>query len=224
MDYSKETLCKVYGLTELTDEAFSDILKDLLENPERYRRKVLSLYKQKEQTNSELCAKCKGKCCKLAPCHLAPSDLPKISLITIIKEIKKGHISIVKTLKSGWEPVYILRIRGRGRPISDVASVWGIECSYLTENGCELSYAKRPLGAKLLIPNAERCISVYDISTCQVDWLPYQELLKSLYIFYKIVSFNWEKWKKQNFIADNLAGKVCFFSCKNIGFDIEYNY
>ncbi len=43
MDYSKETLCKVYGLTELTDEAFSDILKDLLENPERYRSKKSKL-------------------------------------------------------------------------------------------------------------------------------------------------------------------------------------
>lgn len=188
MDYSKETLCRIYGITNMTDEDFSKILKEVIKDPESYQRKVLKLCLGKEQIDKHACNVCKGKCCQTAPCHLSPIDIPNITFWGLIKEIGKGYLSIVQTHHhNSGKTVYILRIRGLGRPISDIASMFEIECSLLGKNGCLLSYEQRPLGAKMLIPSLEtRCINVYDLNLCQKDWMPYQKLLKLLYKFYKI--------------------------------------
>lgn len=189
MDCSKETLRAIYGIEKinLEDKKSLEVFKEISTNPDGYRKKVLELYMQKEQTDCETCSKCGGECCKNAPCHYSPNDFGKITYRRLKKYIDRGNISIVyvRTHEDEFEnrsEIYILRVRGENRPISDFVGRENITCSMLTDKGCEFSYDERPLGGKMMIARKNmQCFSVYDSEMCFKDWLPYQRILKKLF-------------------------------------------
>ena len=43
---------------------------------------------------TEICAKCKGGCCRFYGCHFSPTDFKEISFESLKTEIEKGRISI----------------------------------------------------------------------------------------------------------------------------------
>ena len=68
--------------------------------------------------NKDLCAKCKGSCCKVSGCMYMPSDFKKMKYLTTKKELSKGNISIdafhVKNLsfnKDAWTLILFLKAR-----------------------------------------------------------------------------------------------------------------
>ncbi len=148
---------------------------------------------RKDTINDELCKKCGGKCCKYCGCHYSPSDFTEITYENLKKEIKKGHISIEWINLDSWNRekggVYILRIRNKGKAIVDTDFERN-SCVLLTEHGCKLDYASRPLGGKLLIPYLRKdayssketllCYFEYDIDACINEWKEYQNILERL--------------------------------------------
>lgn len=153
-------------------------------------------YTVEETTNPELCAKCGGVCCKSCGCHFSPDDFVDISFEGLKKELEKGYISIdlidgEMINRDGF--FYILRIRNRDAKIVDLTYVRS-PCVLHTENGCKLSYDKRPMGGKLLIPvvysnllgqRVTDCHSAYTIEDCCMEWKPYQKVLSELVHYFK---------------------------------------
>lgn len=144
--------------------------------------------------NKELCAKCKGMCCKKMGCHYSPDDFDDLSFEGLKKEIDKGFISIdwwegnpfneedFTTVKRG----YFLRIRNKNKGVIDPA-YFGT-CSLLTKDGCSLSYDKRPKGGRELIPGVKNgylhCDLRYTKNDCARDWYKYSDVLDKLYEHY----------------------------------------
>lgn len=152
--------------------------------------------------NRELCAKCKGACCKTMGCHYSPSDFKDLSYEGLKKEIEKGYISI-----DYWEGnpfkdnrdiprAYFLRIKNKGCEIVD-ASFGGV-CSLLTENGCKLTFNNRPKGGRDLIPAENgRCRSLYSKQDCAIEWYKYNHVLTKLAKEYETENNNLENLIKR---------------------------
>lgn len=130
-----------------------------------------------EFQDTNICAKCGGKCCKHMACHLAPSDFEEVTFDSLKTEIERGFISI-----DWWESdkhQYYLRVRHKGAPIVDPS--WGGECMLLTENGCRLPFERRPLGARSLEPRDDgKCVVHYSKEMCKNEWLEYDDILTKL--------------------------------------------
>lgn len=194
MDTSLETMRDILDIDWSRADAMSIAIMKIMEDPEGYRRKVLKRYQEQEQVNSKMCKDC-GACCKQAPCHYAPADFNngKITYDILKAEIDKGYISIIAEPKEAtdfftpYSHTYLLRIRGKNRPVSDIATT--VPCSILTDTGCKLTYKERPTGGKMFIPREvsgeKTCFSVYDSDMCRKDWLPYHRILKKLFEFYQ---------------------------------------
>nr|DAU24511.1 MAG TPA: Protein of unknown function (DUF3109) [Caudoviricetes sp.] len=153
---------------------------------------------------TEVCAQCKGDCCKTMGCHYSPTDLDDLSFEGLKSEIEKGKISI--DWWSGDEHEYYLRARHVGAPIVDPS--WGGRCINLTETGCSLPWEKRPLGGRALKPKENsgnrKCRTFYSKEQSKNDWKPYSNVLKQL------VEYFWEDSKDEtlsewlsNFLKSN---------------------
>ena len=85
------------------------------------------------------------------------------------------------------EGVLYLRVRNREQPIVDFFSLSEIEGPCIlwnSENGCPLSYNKRPKGGRLLKPKMSPkhdCIQNYTELQAAIDWYPFQEVLYEVY-------------------------------------------
>lgn len=144
--------------------------------------------------NSAACMKCGGLCCKHMSCHVAPGDFIKITKDIIKKAIDERLFCI-----DWWDGDpsgesddefyngYYLRVRHKDSKAID-ASIGG-ECIFLSDNGCTLPFALRPRGARDLIPDkdgiGEQCIDEYSKQQCAIDWMPYHDMLRELYLEYK---------------------------------------
>lgn len=127
---------------------------------------------------TDLCKKCKGKCCQAMSCHYSPTDFKEITfeyLKNIIEET--NYIAI-----DWWEgnPIqYYLRIK----TITDkvVEGSWGNTCKlWNKQKGCPLTFDKRPLGARAVQPKETHCISFYEKEQCKNDWNQYRDILLQL--------------------------------------------
>lgn len=139
--------------------------------------------------NKQLCARCKGQCCKRCGCHYSPEDFKEITFDALANEIDKGHISIdwwdgspfenANESKNNISQAYFLRIRNVGASIIDPS--WGGVCSLLTDIGCPLSYEERPKGARELIPEEYKsCHSNYTKQQACQEWYKYDDILQQL--------------------------------------------
>ena len=177
---------------------FDDYFFDFLNNGIFQKRKVENNYDESSTTNSKLCSECGGKCCMRCGCHFNPNDFKDISYETLKAEIEKGYISIEwvdgeAVLRPGG--VYILRVRNVGKPIVDNSYDRSPCILWSEKNGCKLSYEKRPLGGRLLIPmkgydyftkkEEYMCHNEYDIDACFDDWAKYQEVLRKLVEYFR---------------------------------------
>lgn len=195
MGCSMKTLCDIFELSLDTEKEIEKVIQGVFYIPDEHRRSVIERkLKEKKQTNSELCSKCGGECCKNEACHYSPKDFKEedLSFENLKKFIDKGYISILRTPSEevGYEFVaefvYVLRIRAKDRPISDISVDGKVGCCLLTEKGCRLSYENRPLGGKMMLPYPEReCYSLYSFELCVADWFPYRKILKELFNFYE---------------------------------------
>lgn len=170
---------------------------DWLQAIDTESRSIKKDYTVEETTNPELCAKCGGICCKGCGCHFSPDDFKDISFEGLKKELEKGYISIdcvdgEAFYRQGF--FLILRIRNRKAGIVELKYKRGEPCVLLTEKGCKLSYDKRPMGGKLLIPavctnllgqKVTNCNSAYTIEDCCMEWKPYQEVLLELVHYFE---------------------------------------
>ena len=145
------------------------------------------------KVNYNTCKECGGKCCKNLACHISPSDLKTISKESIINLIdESGCISIDwwdgdprKNDKNDNSKTFYLRIRNKDAKVID-AAFGGHPCSLLTDSGCPINFEYRPKGARDLIPVADKeCKVLYSKQQCAIDWIPYQDILKEVYLYYK---------------------------------------
>jgi len=140
--------------------------------------------------NNEVCASCKGVCCKMCGCHFSPDDFTDLSFNGLKNELDLGHISIDVVFG---EQFYldrnnlILRMRNKDRNVYDpITSRRDTECSLLTETGCLLPYEERPSGGRLLVPNlTHNCRTNYGISDCSKEWGYFQKVLTELSAHYR---------------------------------------
>lgn len=147
--------------------------------------------------DEKVCKECGGKCCKFMGCQFSPEDFDSISVSLLKKEIEKGHISIDKwegfSSKAQMSEIFFLRARHIGSegkdslaPIVDFS--WGGQCSLLKEDGCLLTFNKRPKGGRYLKPRSsvnDACIPLYTKEDAVADWAKFQDVLSELAEFYK---------------------------------------
>lgn len=172
--------------------------------------------------NTNICSKCKGKCCQRCACDNVPSDFNNdISLIKkaldseyyTIDFARKSPYSFVTT-KAGYltldikeilqaddETLYV-RPRNKDRPIVDILHDKEIEgpCIFWSiEKGCALSYENRPMFGRTLIPSSTgSCKNVYYTRNLLIEyWKPYTEELYELAKQY--FPKDWELYKRFNF-------------------------
>ena len=136
--------------------------------------------------NKDLCAKCKGSCCKVSGCMYMPSDFKKMKYLTIKKELSKGNISIdafpVKNLsfnKDAWTLILFLRARNKDKDVVDLFTSGG-PCKMLGENGCFYDEDERPSCGLMVKPTFVNgpCPKTFDDDEFMRSWLKHQSLLE----------------------------------------------
>ena len=139
--------------------------------------------------NKDICAKCKGECCKCMSGIYAPDDFNEISVESLLECFSHGQLSIdwwEGDIRDGFDEfsvTYFLRPRHKLADVIDPS--WGGECTFLTDMGCSLVYSNRPQNCRDLIAHA-------DNSKCNLGdmtkkdyikmWVPYQQILTDCYI------------------------------------------
>ena len=140
--------------------------------------------------NQELCAKCGGKCCKIAPGAAFPKDFGLPGDPTKLKlAFESGKWAIdwwegdARKGKNELGETYFVRpaIKGKEGNLRDPA--WGGECTFLTEVGCSLPVDERPLNCKMTEPQPEGVGCTLhknkDKRAAAVAWIPFTKLLES---------------------------------------------
>lgn len=107
--------------------------------------------------NKDICATCKGECCKQLPGANFPEDFDMENTTeNLVNALISGKYAI-----DSWEGDPgdgINKIAYYVRPATKAALgtiydySWGGECVFLTDTGCELEAKDRPLGCKALEP------------------------------------------------------------------------
>jgi Fe-S-cluster containining protein len=146
----------------------------------------------KNKINKDLCKKCGGRCCKKIPGFTWPEDLMVDNESfeeSIFKLFISGNWSIdwwEGDPREGKDDIvrgYFIRSAIKGcEEIFDPS--WGGECCFLsTEDGCVLSFEKRPRQCRELIPvENNKCFyssDNIDKKSAAVAWIPYHNILIS---------------------------------------------
>ena len=124
----------------------------------------------KNNENPILCAECGGKCCKKYPGTLLPLDVPggptEESILALVRTGKYClDANCVYTEEDIEHAILNVRPRVKGFLDSEVHIIFdhlyrnrNLECCFLEENGCSLSFDERPGVCKNLIPvKGEEC-------------------------------------------------------------------
>lgn len=138
--------------------------------------------------NKNICAECKGFCCKKSGCDYFVSDFESMDTNYLENFLRKGYSSIIASLdfkrlsndKIVVTPILYLRARNINRDIVDLLSM-KTTCMSLGENGCLFNINQRPSGGVTLIPKENmKCYSIIDRNEELLKWLPYQKILHRL--------------------------------------------
>ena len=140
--------------------------------------------------NEEMCAECKGACCKKGGCQYSTQDFESLKFEYLLKKLNEGYISIVAALDprviNGRKVMYThlyIKSRNEGRPIIDLYSL-RTRCSALTEVGCKYDVDNRPSGGINLVPaqdeNGRCCYPETDPMEYIKMWEPHQTVLRRL--------------------------------------------
>lgn len=190
----------IFG-AERVEEDFHGVVESIVKDPKGYHQKVMEVYKNVGAENPEICKDCGGVCCKNASCHWGTGDIEDFSFEGLKKLLQeKKYISVLRfpgcecdsclrSVNHKGMYYYILRTRTRGTGIAAIATKIDKEdkCMLLTLEGCKILFEERPMGARLLIPNAEkRCKHLYDFDDCIHDWQDYQDVLRKVFYYFRI--------------------------------------
>ena len=201
MDVSRETLKMIFG-KERVDDDLAGVVDWIIKNPKEYHQKLMECYKNVGAEKPWVCKECGGECCNRAPCHYGPDDIEDLSYEGLKKLLKeKQYISVLRfpgyvcdsclrSMDYSGMYYYILRTRTRGTGIAAIARRIDAndKCMLLTPEGCKNSFEERPMGARMLIPDAEkRCKHLYDLDDCIHDWQDYQDVLRKLFRYFRMV-------------------------------------
>lgn len=135
--------------------------------------------------SDDLCAQCKGRCCKTMGCSLAPADMihaledKAVTQENVEDLLQKGDYAI-DSFQTGGHAFYYLRMRHKCFTFIGVDAMG--ECIMLTETGCKLAFGDRPKGGRMLEASADgRCAQHYTQEMMIEDWSPYQGILKNIW-------------------------------------------
>ena len=159
-----------------------------------------------ENTESEYCKSCGGRCCKNMPCEIYPQDVVKWAGLNSVEEITPEHIiyllntgfvamdwwdgdvvdDVFEHLTEYAEPIgrsHCLYLRMRA--VNDaypIHGTYGGKCALLHDDGCAIKFAHRPTGAKALIPKPypRDCKAVVDKPLCVLAWLKLEDVMEEV--------------------------------------------
>lgn len=153
---------------------------------------MMSILDEKIYTNYTVCKECGGHCCKKCPGEFAPHDFgdseEKI-YNNILDGLKEGVLTFNLRLiwrdrcdDIKWDPTYCSHEIIVIRPVTKPKRRHG-ECIFLNENGCKLSFDKRPILCKTLVPGKtkpKRCISKLSTIYNTLEWIGYGDMVSYL--------------------------------------------
>ncbi len=137
--------------------------------------------------NTELCAECKGECCKVFPGLCIPTDFGRLANRRgrIKKALQSGRYCLERSAVNRWLMVRPAVI-GYERVLIDGKHDGNAECTFLRGTGCELSAGKRPYDCRTLEPVISRrgrkfCKDHGMSQDKQIRrWQPYQQMLREI--------------------------------------------
>lgn len=143
------------------------------------------------------CFECQGRCCKEKGCSLSPQDMlrelqmnlsasPSMEelvalrplLITLLNQ--ENGLYAIDYFSSAEGPCFYLRMRHKCYTFIGIDAIG--ECIALTDTGCTLTQDLRPKGGRFLEskPNGA-CFQHYTREQMYTDWMPYREVLNSIW-------------------------------------------
>lgn len=149
----------------------------------------------KNYTGFPICKECGGYCCKKCPGDFSPDDFGS-NREEIYNNILNGLTNGVLTFhtrliyRDYCKDDYITKCDSAYcshdvitiRPVTKPKKSDG-ECIFLSKDGCELSFDKRPLLCKSLIPGkklSDRCLSRIPAVNITLEWIGYEDMMSCL--------------------------------------------
>ncbi len=147
----------------------------------------------KKYFNKEMCASCKGACCKEMGCVYLPSDFECLEFEYLKNLLNQGKISISGQPFNGfcsddWSYLLYLRARNVSSPIVDLFSKGG-PCINLTEIGCSIADINKRPALGLTVEPCKVGGPCHQHYTNDFSWLEYNDVLKQLSEYYSNKSF-----------------------------------
>lgn len=143
-----------------------------------------------EAQDTKVCAQCGGKCCKLYPGITSPEDWGAPDQAQMRQRIRaalnSGDYEFDDwfgdpTKESGGE-FDVRMIRPKAQRRMGYKGEWD-RCKLLKDAGCSLPYEQRPKQCRELAPGSvtgEHCKDQFSKQQAAIDWMPYQDLLRSI--------------------------------------------
>lgn len=135
--------------------------------------------------SDNICAECKGRCCKAMGCSLAPEDMLRaLGSREMTREnveylLQNGQFAI-DSFHMGERAFYYLRMKHKCFTFIGVDAMG--ECIALSDSGCSLAFEDRPKGGRMLEGReGGGCVQHYTQEMMIADWEPYQAMLKSIW-------------------------------------------
>ena len=129
--------------------------------------------------NTDLCAKCRGRCCQSLPGCAMPEDFKPNVKETVLAALVSGQFAIdwfegdPRDGRDELDRAYFVRpATTSGRRVFD-ASLGGI-CVFWRPSGCLLEPTDRPAGCRLVIPQPDQnCTCEITKRVAAIAWLDY---------------------------------------------------
>ncbi len=147
----------------------------------------------KKYFNKEMCARCKGACCKEMGCVYLPSDFESLEFDYLKGLLDQGKISISGQPFNGfygddWSYLLYLRARNVNSPIVDLFSKGG-PCINLTDEGCSITNINERPSLGLTVEPRQIGGPCHQHYTNDFSWMDYDNVLKQLLEYYSNKSF-----------------------------------
>ena len=145
--------------------------------------------------NKSLCSECKGKCCKTYAGIIYPDQIGdseesiRIKLIPMLNDewsIDWWEGPLIEEDKFNSDERYYF-VRPKHVGASTIDPSWGGQCSFLREDGCQLSIEERPIQCLALEPKDDfncREKDGFSKKDGAMAWIPYQDLLGEMVKLY----------------------------------------
>jgi Fe-S-cluster containining protein len=153
--------------------------------------------KENKGGDSSFCLKCGGKCCLSMPGAAFPEDFKEPLKDNLKFALLLGDWSIdwwegspfsdINNWKNNdWDynkTAYFIRPATKSSQYRLKDPSWGGECVFLQNNGCELSFDKRPKNCRFLEPIGEKECKLHDESdkkSAAIAWWEYNDMIEEI--------------------------------------------